>query len=161
MESLCVVVLRSAYQVRAALPVGAVKRALVAGSCFFGLAFIAGCDSSSQESRVSGRVTLDGDSVGPGMIVFSPAAVGGTPATGSIETDGTYSLETNHEKGLAAGKYKVALMVREPPDFTKHPIRPPPGKSLIPEKYEQAGTSGLEFEVEPGRNTINIELRGS
>jgi hypothetical protein len=52
-------------------------------------------------------------------------------------------------------------MVREPPDFTKDPIRPPPGRSLIPEKYEAAATSGLEFKVAPGHNTIDIELSSS
>jgi hypothetical protein len=91
------------------------------------------------------------------MVVFAPAS-GGKPATGSIESDGSYTLNTSREVGLAAGKYNVAVSVREMPQNVKRGDRPPPGKLLIPEKYEQSTTSGLEYEVKPGDNTIDIEL---
>jgi len=44
------------------------------------------------------------------------------------------------------------------PQNVKRGDRPPPGKLLIPEKYEQSTSSGLEYEVTPGKNTIDIEL---
>jgi hypothetical protein len=91
------------------------------------------------------------------MVVFAPIE-GGKPATGSIESDGSYMLKTSREEGLTAGKYKAAVSVREMPQNVKRGDRPPPGKLLIPEKYEQSTTSGLEYEVKPGDNTINIEL---
>jgi hypothetical protein len=116
-----------------------------------------GCAGSSQESRVSGQVTLDGNNIGPGMVVFAPEG-GGKPATGSIESDGSYTMNTSRDVGLAAGTYKVAVSVREMPQNVKRGDRPPPGKLLIPEKYEQSTTSGLEYEVKPGDNTIDIEL---
>jgi hypothetical protein len=122
------------------------------------LTLFMGCNSSSQESQVVGSVKLDGDPIGPGTVVFAPVEGGRKPATGSIDADGNYSLNTSREAGLAAGKYAVAVSIREMPQNVKRGDRPPLGKLLIPEKYEQSSTSGLEYQVEPGTNTIDIEL---
>jgi hypothetical protein len=121
---------------------------------------LVGCNGSSQESQVSGSVTLDGSRIGPGMVVFAPVAEG-KPATGSIESNGSYTLNTSREPGLAAGRYKVAVSIRELPENVKRSDQIPPGKLLIPERYEQSTTSGLEYEIEPGRNTIDIDLTTS
>jgi len=121
---------------------------------------LVGCNRSSQESLVSGSVTLDGSRIGPGMVVFAPIE-GGKPATGSIESNGSFTLNTSREPGLAAGRYKVAVSIRELPKNVKRSDQIPPGKLLIPERYEQSTTSGLEYEVEPGRNTIDIDLTTS
>jgi len=132
------------------------------GSYFFASAVlyigVIGCNRSSQEARVSGRVTLDGNPIGPGTVVFAPVA-GGKPATGSIDASGNYSMNTSRELGLGAGKYTVAASIRELPQNVKRSDRPPPGKLRIPEKYEDSTASGLEFTVEPGQNTIDIELK--
>jgi hypothetical protein len=121
---------------------------------------LAGCNRSSQESQVYGSVTLDGSQIGPGMVVFAPVD-GGKPATGSIESNGSFTLNTSREPGLAAGKYKVAVSIRELPENVKRSDQIPPGKLLIPENYEQSTTSGLEYEVEPGQNSIDIDLTTS
>lgn len=135
----------------------ATRGAAVACSCAAVLVMLLGCNRTSQESKVSGRVTLDGNQIGPGMVVFAPVD-GGKPATGSIEKDGTYTLNTSRELGLAAGKYKVAISIRELPANVKRSDQIPPGKLLIPERYEQSTTSALEYEVAPGRNSIDIAL---
>jgi hypothetical protein len=128
---------------------------------FFGavLVLLVGCGGTSQQSEVSGTVTLDGRAIGPGMVVFAPMA-GSQPATGAIAADGGYYLKTSREIGLAAGRYRASVSVRELPANLKPGDRPPPGKLLIPEKYELSTTSGLEFEVAPGKNRIDIELTG-
>jgi hypothetical protein len=130
---------------------------IAAAICAVGLVTLASCSKSSQESQVSGNVTLDGKSIGPGMTVFTPVG-DGKPATGSIESDGSYTLLTGREAGLTAGTYKAMVSIRELPKNMKPGDRPPPGKLLIPEKYEQVDTSGLQYEVKPGRNTIDIEM---
>jgi hypothetical protein len=121
------------------------------------LVMVAGCNQSALESQVSGHVKLDGKPIGPGTVVFAPVN-GGKPATGSIESDGSYFLKTSRESGLSAGKYQVAVSIREMPKDVKRGDRPPLGKLLIPEKYEQSSTSGLEYQVEQGPNTIEIDL---
>jgi hypothetical protein len=126
--------------------------------CSMVVGFAAGCGETSQESQVSGNVSLDGKRLGPGIIVFAPVG-NGTPAIGPIEHDGSYSMSTSHEVGLSAGKYKVGISIREVPANVKRGDRLPPGKLLIPEKYEDSATSGLEYDVAPGSNTIDIELK--
>lgn len=115
-----------------------------------------GCSRSSLESSVIGKVTLDGKPIGPGTVVFSSGAK--NPAFGAIDVGGNYSLKTSRTEGLAAGKYRVAVSVREVPPSSNPSDRLPPGKLLHPEKYEAVETSGLEFDVVPGSNSINIEL---
>jgi hypothetical protein len=119
---------------------------------------LASC-SSKMAADVSGKVTLDGKAIGPGDVVFTPTGHAATAATGTIERDGSYFLKTGRTPGLAIGKYQVSLSVREPPaDF--HPgDRPPPGKLLIPDKYELPSSSGLEFDIQPGGNTIDLKLK--
>jgi len=128
----------------------------VVGTVF--LVALCGCSNNSQESRVSGHVMVDGNRLGPGTVVFAPVG-DGKPATGSIDAGGSYSMNTSRELGLAPGKYKVAVSIREVPQDVKRGDRPPPGKLLIPERYEQNTTSGLEYEVKSGQNTIDIELK--
>jgi len=119
---------------------------------------LAGCSGDHLESDVTGKVTLDGKAIGPGIIIFAPVGAHGNPATGPIESDGSYSLKTSRTPGLKAGKYQVGVSVRELNLNAKPGDRLPPGKLLIPDKYESSDTSGLAYEVIPGSNTFNIEL---
>lgn len=116
----------------------------------------AGCSQNSLESSVAGKVTLDGQPIGPGTVVFSSGTK--NPAVGAIDVSGNYSLKTSRTAGLAAGKYRVAVSVREVPPNSQPGDRLPPGKLLHPEKYEAVETSGLEFDVVPGSNTIDLAL---
>src|SRR5262245_53741360 len=97
----------------------------VALLCFVGT-LASGCNRSSQESQVSGNVSLDGKEIGPGIIVFAPVG-NGTPAIGPIEHDGSYSMSSSHELGLSAGKYKVGVSIREVPANVKRGDMLPPG----------------------------------
>jgi hypothetical protein len=133
-----------------------------------GLAFVflcpitaAGCSGGDFDSSVSGTVTLDGQAIGPGFLVFAPVTGDTNPANGAIQTDGSYELKTANTTGLRAGKYRVSVTVLDQPDV-------PPGersyvvaKSRIPEKYNDANTSGMEFDVESGSNTIDIPLKSN
>jgi hypothetical protein len=129
-----------------------------AATCGLIVGLASGCDRSSQESQVSGQVSLDGKQIGPGIIVFAPVD-SGTPATGPIDHDGNYSMSSSHEVGLRSGKYKVGISIREVPANAKRGELLPPGKLLIPQKYEDSATSGLEYDVAPGSNTIDIDLQ--
>lgn len=137
---------------------GNTELGVIAATCAVILTLSSGCSGSKQESQVSGHVSLDGKRVGPGTVVFAPVGAG-RPATGAVDADGHYSMSTSNESGLGAGKYKAAVSIREPAPDMKRGDRPPPGKLLIPAKYEDSAASGLEYEVETGSNTIDIELR--
>jgi len=117
-----------------------------------------GCSGGALESQVSGTVSLDGKAIGPGVVVF---ALDGSakPAIGAIQSDGTYSMKTSRQVGLVPGHYQIAVSIREQPVNMQPGDRPPPGKSLIPEKYESVETAGLARDVQPGLNVVDIELQ--
>ena len=119
---------------------------------------IVGCTGSSMESEVSGTVTLDGQPVGPGAVVFAPVDGQSNPADGAIQLDGSYFLKTSREVGLNPGDYKVSVSVFDQPEVKPGERSMTPAKLVTPQKYADTETSGLQYPVEPGENTINIEL---
>jgi len=121
------------------------------------LVALVGCGSVAPKADVSGTVTLDGKAIGPGSIAFV-SADGKTAFQGAVNADGSYRLESGPKAGLTAGKYTATVSIHELPANVKPGDRPPPGKSLIPEKYELSATSGLQYEVVPGSNTIDVAL---
>jgi hypothetical protein len=119
---------------------------------------VAGCSRSEFDSTVSGTVTLDGKPLDLGFVCFSREG-GGNPAMGTIQRGGSYILRTSNKTGLNAGKYRVIVSALDTPN-------PPPGvrdttppKQLVPEKYTNADTSRLQFDVAPGSNTFDINLK--
>jgi hypothetical protein len=118
---------------------------------------LAGC-GGPFDSLVSGTVTLDGKPLDRGTVAFFPASQG-PAAYGRIRSNGSYSVRVGREKGLPSGEYLVTVVATEhvevPADWRGPP---PPGKRITPVKYGQKSTSGLRFTVEPGWNTIPIDL---
>ena len=117
-----------------------------------------GCASGGLESQVNGTVTLDGKTVGPGTITFALKDASSNPATGAIEKDGSYQLKTARTAGLHPGTYQVSLTVFETAQGRPGERLYGASKMITPEKYSSTATSGLEYEVKPGSNTINIDL---
>jgi hypothetical protein len=127
------------------------------------VAAVLGCGGSETEKGVNfqGKVTLDGEPLPAGMVVFE---VNGypEPKTVAITADGTYqavgvpfgmakvAVRTSHMQGAAAASAKYAKKVgkaADKPDFV-----------MVPKKYESTATSGLEYQTEDGKE-INIELK--
>jgi hypothetical protein len=121
-------------------------------------ATIAGCGGSELGAEVSGRVTLDGNPVGPGVVVFAPTDGNSNPPEGAILPDGSYFLKTSREVGLRPGAYKVAVSVYDVPDLKPGERSTAPPKLVTPEKYASHETSGLQFDVGSGDNAIDIKL---
>lgn len=119
---------------------------------------LAGCSGNELGAEASGRVTLDGQPVGPGTVVFQPAGGQSNPPQGTVQVDGSYFMRTNQTVGLAPGKYKVGVAIYDPPDLKPGERASKPSELLSPERYAQPDASGLEYDVNPGNNTINIEL---
>jgi hypothetical protein len=116
-----------------------------------------GC-GSDLGATVTGTVTLDGKAVGPGMITFVPVEGATNPADGAIQIDGSYSLKTSREVGLRPGRYRASATVLDQPDVKPGERSYEAPKLVTPEKYSDPSTSGLEYDVTPGSNMIDIEL---
>jgi hypothetical protein len=122
------------------------------------LTTVAGCAGSDLGAEVSGRVTLDGNPVGPGVVVFAPTNGNANPPEGAILPDGSYFLKTSRDIGLRPGKYRVAVSVYESQNLQPGERGTAPPKLVTPEKYASHETSGLEFDVASGDNAIDIKL---
>jgi hypothetical protein len=103
-------------------------------------------------------VTLDGQPVGPGAVVFAPLDGTSNPADGAVQLDGSYFLRTSRAIGLKAGTYKASVAVFDQPEVKPGERSMVPAKLVTPQKYADTETSGLQYTVEPGDNSIDIEL---
>lgn len=74
------------------------------------LLVLAGCGGDSAQP-VRGRVTLDGEPVTMGSIVFMPLSSGGAKAAAAIE-NGNYTIPA--AQGLPTGKYRVEVSWHKP-----------------------------------------------
>lgn len=118
----------------------------------------AGCQQSPLEAEVSGLVTLDGMPLQSGSVIFAPYAGGSNNAFGAVDSSGEYFLKSNRTPGLAPGKYKVTVAAYEHVEITpgeRSMIEP---KLITPQKYSDINSSGLEYEVLVGKNSIDIQL---
>lgn len=129
-----------------------------AGAALALSATLAGCSGNELGAEVSGKVTLDGMPVGPGTVIFLPVGAQANPPQGTVQVDGSYFMKTNQTVGLAPGTYKVAVAIYDPPDLQPGERATTPSKLISPEKYSTHATSGLEYDVTSGSNTIDIEL---
>ena len=124
--------------------------------CGCGLLLARGCEPAAPQremATVSGKVTLNGEPLDAGRVIF--AHVEGPGVAADIQPDGTYTVEA------AVGQTAVSI------DHRTMPPEPMPGEpetlwigeSLVPEQYADAKTSGLSLDVKSGKNEFNIEMK--
>jgi len=126
---------------------------------FFSVLTTVGCSGGNPGALVDGTVTLDGKTIGPGVVIFAPLGGKENPAIGTIQPDGSYSVKTGGKPGLPVGTYRVCVQVYEQsPDRKPGERTMTPSKSIVPKKFASVETSGLQYDVSSGRNTIDISL---
>jgi hypothetical protein len=135
--------------------------ALALSASLVGLA--GGCGEKEKHPEtvpVQGKVTYKGAPVILGTITFLSDS--GQPATGKIQPDGTYRLGTFAEgDGAVPGHHKVQVVANDG-DPTKMPGSSPgykPPKDLVPKKYNEVGTSGLDTTVSKDKSTYDFDLK--
>jgi hypothetical protein len=121
---------------------------------------------SDFDSTVQGAVTIDGELVNRGTVVFHPVGRG-APAYGDIGRDGTYALRVGQgdlrdaDGGqLASGDYLVTVMVTSAPAESPSDL-PMPGPRVTAAKYREKSTTDLKVSVKPGPNVIPLDLDGA
>lgn len=121
---------------------------------------VLGCKKSNEleTAPVSGKVSLDGKPLKKGSVTFMPSR--GRTATGEVQADGTFVLQTyDTADGAVIGIHQVGVVERtnQPFDESNPTLAT---NSLIPKKYFTPEDSGLKFEVKKGQgNVFNIELK--
>ncbi|WP_196782267.1 hypothetical protein [Bremerella volcania] len=140
---------------------------------FFSFLFLAsaslmlcsGCfgEKGLETAPVTGVVTYNGKPLPYGRVSFRPQA--GSPATGEIQSDGSFSLSTyGNGDGAIVGKHQIAVTATEADAGTmaetaaNTEMAVP--KSMIPKKYTSFSTSELTAEVvSNGDNQFTLELK--
>lgn len=111
----------------------------------------AGCGERIRVSTVSGTVTLDGKPIPGLMVEFAPAENPGWRlplGIGYTDAEGRYSLVRpgpGGKTGTSVGKHVVRVTTSDGGE-----IATPNGKKV--------SGAVLEWEVEPGNNTVDIHL---
>lgn len=112
------------------------------------LAACAGCGGSAPApgpATVRGKVTLNGQPVAAGLVVFTPNPErGGRGKSAHAETgsDGSYTLTLDGASAIPPGWYRVSLAPA------------PAGAPAFPAKLARPDRSGLEREVKPGKEHV-------
>lgn len=134
---------------------------------WFALAFLAvlmvGCGGNKgaeyKTAPAKGKVMYQGQPVTAGIISLQPKEVAGAaenktgrPATGEIQSDGTFVLSTYQTgDGAVIGKHRVTFMPKAAgaESYEDRPT-PSPYVGLTPKEQE--------VEIKPGGNELTIEL---
>jgi hypothetical protein len=122
-----------------------------------------GCGDNIPRAPVEGTVLIDGAPLRgmTGAVTFVPNASRGNDsplrATGTIDTDGRYTLFTSGKPGAPPGHYTV-LVTAVPPGAARDE-----SKLAIPARYGGERTTPLEMEVvsepSPGRYDLKLTRR--
>src|SRR5438270_6525307 len=127
--------------------VGPVRRAccLALAAAAMALSPMACGRSGPEMARVSGTVTYQGKPVPKGTVSFVSTEPGRRNATGRLDEQGFYRLQTEEPSdGAEVGDFDVALYSHNEPILDYRPKVPVKAERLIPEKYENPKTSGLK-----------------
>ena len=120
-----------------------------------------GCGNPSGTSPVHGMVVFeDGSPVRFGTIEFETIDVQPpVTATASIDSTGHFTMGTFAvDDGALPGRHRAAVIV----DFEISNREERPGMipaELVDRKYREFKSSGLQFEVKPGRNYLQVIVK--
>jgi hypothetical protein len=126
--------------------------------------FSSGCGrGASGLAIVKGKVTYKGKPVPNGTVNFNPVDGNKPSASGKIQPDGSYTLETflgsRPSPGAVIGQHTVVIVAMQDQEGILPEQRaalPPP---IIPAKYTHPNTTDLKAEVETKENTIDFDLK--
>jgi hypothetical protein len=122
---------------------------------------LAGC--GDDRGVVTGQVTLDGQPLAGGsgiraLVLFYPTEKAGSPATGSLDANGRYSLAIGSQGSVVPGTYVVTVSATQlipSPNLGEAPS----GRAITPRHYSDPKQSEWKVEVKPGNNTFDFQLK--
>jgi hypothetical protein len=121
---------------------------------------VAGCGSGPAPTvAVDGKVTFqDGKPLPGGFIFLIPTRRDGWEASGTIQPDGTFRLESLGLDGAVPGDYKVRLALDSPASGRGARKKKTTAAPPIDRKYLDENSSGLTVTVPPGGGPVAVRL---
>jgi hypothetical protein len=134
------------------------RRTLAAALTFAAVLSVVGCGPAGPKTySVRGKLDLTGGDVAHLAGCNIEAAHESDPtvrASGSVQSDGRFTLETLHEgvilKGAQQGKYRVRLLLSDDGDAEARKLR----RKAIHPRFLQFETTGLSLEVPPDSEVV-------
>ena len=138
---------------------------------------VAGCGSEEPAATVDGTLTLGGRPLDNCLVTFLPEAkqdgAPGPHSTGLTDGQGCYRLRcADQREGAAVGPHRVTVQdlsvstgVRRRDhgtiDMEQNDDKPSPPvrRSRISKEYVSPASTPFHFEVKPGHQTIDLEIR--
>lgn len=108
-----------------------------------------GSDGRPDLAPVSGTVMLNESPLPVGQIIFQPIS-GGQPAVGRLSEDGSFTLGTyGDDDGAAVGRHRVRVTSysTQAGESDAEASGDSLGELLVPERYANFSTSGIEVSV--------------
>jgi hypothetical protein len=134
--------------------------------------FVTGCGGVDYgpTGKITGRLTMDGKPLAAGTAVSFMQMEKGFLAFGLTDADGKFQVDSFNNGDMPAGVYKVmiappAAAAPAPKDvsaeeaFENPELLEPTVKAEFPKKYRETATSGLEYDIQAGKNDIKIDLK--
>jgi hypothetical protein len=110
-----------------------------------------GAGSSPTLIPVKGKVTFKGQPLTTGTVRFEPEDYG-RPATGALQSDGTFVLSTLTEgDGVVAGHHRVSIIGANATSKSK--------SAGLPRKYGDGASSKLEADVSAEKTEFTFDIR--
>lgn len=135
----------------------------------FVLFALSGCGGDARVAEVGGTILLDGNPVADASVAFMPSE-GGRPAFGITDAEGKYALSTfETDDGALIGPHAVTVTLVEEAkasdatyddeglgslEAEMQTSQKARDKWIVPERYADAETSGLNFEVTRGQQNV-------
>ena len=119
---------------------------------------LTGCGGHDREP-VHGTVTIDGQPLAEGQIVFTPKPGTASPTAGAMIKDGSYKVSTTNEKFV--GAFRVEITASRPDGRT---VKGPRGETIegmsnyIPARFNTASELSAEVTAS-GPNQFNFPLQ--
>lgn len=142
------------------MPQGFLVR-LCRAAAFLPLIGLAACSNSATTVRLHGRVTLDGDPLATGMIIFTPQDPTFGPETGGNIVNGVYEVPADRG-ATPGGDYLIRITAMRPSGrMIQNPFDPngPPldeDEQFIPPRYNSA--TELLISTTTGENQFDFDL---
>jgi len=118
------------------------------------------CGRSGPEmAQVTGKVSYQGKPVMKGTVTFVAANPNSRNATGHLDPNGYYKLQTETAgDGAELGDYQVTIYTHDEQILDYKPKVPIKVERRTPAKYENPRTSDLKATVKSGSNEFNFQL---
>jgi hypothetical protein len=126
---------------------------------------VLGCGTSTKKTEpwggLSGTVTLDGKPAKVVTVIFENRERG-IWLRGNTDDQGHYEIRSAESAGLPVGDYGISVMptyhLETPQGLALKGPRPVPNFA-VPEKYQDAKTSGLTCSIHEGANQVDLPMK--